>query len=201
MTTTRHLFVLVLTLFSFSYLSCAQVVYPAAQTRKKHTDLLKKPSRRTTLRKPSWAQVPEDVVIRGENDPSPFGQLRLPKEDMSIIAPQKEEIIDEAALFGPSRQHDMPPPPQPAEESDGMLDLSFNDPDEMLSSLGEVFQLDDDALNEIRNFDFSALADMDFPEEDEFFAAGSSGDESSSGKPSFDSFNQFGDFSSLFAQE
>ena len=74
----------------------------------------------------------------------------------------------------------------------------------MLSALSDVFQIDDDMMQEIQNFDFSSLANMDFTEEDELSFPGGTdeaGHEMSDSKAPSISFDQLGDFSSLFAQE
>ncbi|MGD1997944.1 MAG: hypothetical protein PVJ92_03460 [Candidatus Dependentiae bacterium] len=182
-------------------LQSATVVYPAAQTcAKQHKHTKRHNHTRTTL-KPAWAMIPENIIIRGDNDPSPLMQSRLPQEDYEIgfaaeEEEEEEEEVSDSALFT-SRHAPVAPPIPPSENGDEqMVELSFDNTDELLSSLGEVFQIDEETMNEIQNFDFSALADMDFGEE-EVFDEGNMPSESLS----LDSFKQFDDFSSLFAQE
>lgn len=200
MTYVRHLLVPFSFLIFPSSLFCAQIVYPAAQTNSK-IDVLpqRKPTR--NISRPAWSHIPENVIIRGANDPSPLTLSRLPQESTTGTSKADEIMIDESALFGPSRYETMPPPPPEDEDSDDSFDISFDDPDEMLSSLGQVFQLDEEAMDEIKNFDFSALANIDFGDEDDLFSPDTNDGEDPSGAASFNSFNQFGDFSSLFGQE
>ena len=169
----------------------ASVVYPAREAgyTQAPAPLSKRPQ---PTARPCWAKQPEQVVIRSLEDSSkstvatpttPLAQKKAPTYDVDDA--MEERLFSRHA-----------PAPMETELDDHYSPeesaLSFDNPDELLATLSQVFQFDDETLQHLNGLDFNQMLLAD--------ESAGTDDEMTAGTEPFASFEQLSDFSRIFAQ-